>query len=242
MQSLCCVHPHIGLLVCRAGPAWAVAGAAQCRAYKEVPLPGEQRVCGDVHQHVQGAQQHWSLHVLWQVRDCVAVGLSAVAGWTVAGLECLLCWLECATLYADRRRLLAIAVCRVAQCLAWFNCYSLEARTCAAACAHLQYCDVVLAVVPAVLQIPTQNFFTDDFGLPLTMKPDFETLSCDMIFGQAPPPLDQDPVYGQSCLSQCSMAMTAAACPKTDTERQQQPRQGAAAQAAAAPTPAASAI
>jgi hypothetical protein len=101
---------------------------------------------------------------------------------------------------------------------------------------------IVLAVVPAVLQIPTQNFFTEDFGLPLTMKPDFETLSCDMIFGQAPPPLDQDPVYGQSCLSQCSMAMTAAACPKTDTERQQQPRQSAAAQAAAAPTPAASAI
>jgi hypothetical protein len=29
-----------------------------------------------------------------------------------------------------------------------------------------------------------QTFFTEEFGLPLTMKPNFEDLSCEMIFGQ----------------------------------------------------------
>ena len=33
-------------------------------------------------------------------------------------------------------------------------------------------------------KMPTQTFFTDDFGLPLTMTPNFEDLSCDMVFGQ----------------------------------------------------------
>jgi hypothetical protein len=36
-------------------------------------------------------------------------------------------------------------------------------------------------------KLPTQRFFTDTFGLPLTMNPNFEDLSCEMIFGQAPP-------------------------------------------------------
>jgi hypothetical protein len=76
-----------------------------------------------------------------------------------------------------------------------------------------------------VLQVPTQNFFTDDFGLPLTMKPDFQTLSCEMIFGQQPPPIDQDEAYTQSCLSQCSLAKGIVPCPKTDTARPQEQQQ-----------------
>lgn len=78
------------------------------------------------------------------------------------------------------------------------------------------------AAVVLLLQVPTQNFFTDDFGLPLTMKPDFQTLSCDMIFGQAPPPIEQDEAYGQSCLSQCTLAKGIVPCPKTDTQRERQ--------------------
>lgn len=69
-------------------------------------------------------------------------------------------------------------------------------------------------------KVPTQNFFTDDFGLPLTMKPDFQTLSCDMIFGQAPPPIEQDEAYSQSCLSQCTLAKGIVPCPKTDMQRE----------------------
>jgi hypothetical protein len=43
-----------------------------------------------------------------------------------------------------------------------------------------------------------------------------------MIFGQAPPPLEEDPVYAQPCfVPQCSLAQRAEPCPKTDTKREQ---------------------
>lgn len=73
---------------------------------------------------------------------------------------------------------------------------------------------------------PTQRFFTETFGLPLTMNPDFETLGCEMIFGQAPPPLEEDPVYTQPCFaSQCTLGNALPTpCPKLDTDR---PKRGA---------------
>ena len=82
-------------------------------------------------------------------------------------------------------------------------------------------------------KIPTQAFFTDEFGLPLTMNPNFEDLSCEMIFGQAPPPLEQDPAYSQPCfVPACSLAQRGPEpCPKVDTERS---AAAAAANAAAA--------
>jgi hypothetical protein len=86
----------------------------------------------------------------------------------------------------------------------------------------------------SLLQVPTQNFFTDDFGLPLTMKPDFQTLSCDMIFGQAPPPIEQDEAYSQSCLSQCTLAKGIVPCPKTDTQRERLASPGSSLPAAVA--------
>jgi hypothetical protein len=67
-----------------------------------------------------------------------------------------------------------------------------------------------------------QRFFTDDFGLPLTMNPNFEDLSCEMIFGQAPPEnLKNDPVYDKPCFaSQCSIGEPGPdPCPKIDTDR-----------------------
>uniref|UniRef100_A0A0E0LQK1 Beta-carotene isomerase D27-like C-terminal domain-containing protein n=1 Tax=Oryza punctata TaxID=4537 RepID=A0A0E0LQK1_ORYPU len=48
-------------------------------------------------------------------------------------------------------------------------------------------------------KIPTQNFFTNEFGLPLTMNPNFEDMSCEMIYGQVPPPLEEDPASKQPC-------------------------------------------
>ena len=38
------------------------------------------------------------------------------------------------------------------------------------------------------------------------MVPNFEDLSCDMIFGQEAPPLEQDPVFQQPCFAACSSA------------------------------------
>lgn len=63
-------------------------------------------------------------------------------------------------------------------------------------------------------KIPTQRFFTEGFGIPLTMVPNFEDFSCEMIFGQPPPPLQDEDCYQQPCLANhCSIA-TAAPCPK----------------------------
>lgn len=67
-------------------------------------------------------------------------------------------------------------------------------------------------------KVPTQTFFTEKFGIPLTMTPDFEDLSCKMIFGQIPPNPEVDPAYKQSCLQQqCPTASLAdKACPKLE--------------------------
>ncbi|CAL1373705.1 unnamed protein product [Linum trigynum] len=50
-------------------------------------------------------------------------------------------------------------------------------------------------------KIPTQDFFTNEFGLPLTMNPNFEDMSCEMIYGQAPPAFEDDPVAKQPCFA-----------------------------------------
>lgn len=63
-------------------------------------------------------------------------------------------------------------------------------------------------------KLPTQQFFTKKFGIPLTMTPNFEDLSCEMVFGQAPPPLETEEAYQQPCLPACTVASEAPACPK----------------------------
>jgi Beta-carotene isomerase D27-like, C-terminal len=62
-------------------------------------------------------------------------------------------------------------------------------------------------------KVPTQKFFTHQFGIPLTMEPNFENLSCKMIFGQVPPAPDADDAFTQPCLEQQG-SRWAKACPK----------------------------
>lgn len=76
------------------------------------------------------------------------------------------------------------------------KCRFLESSGCVGMCINL-------------CKIPTQNFFTQEFGIPLTMTPNFEDLSCEMVFGQLAPPLEQEQVYYQPCLQMpCSIAPT----------------------------------
>ncbi len=65
-------------------------------------------------------------------------------------------------------------------------------------------------------KLPTQKFFAEDFGIPLTMIPNFEDLSCEMIFGQVAPPLETEEAYQQPCLTQiCSIGQVdPVPCPK----------------------------
>lgn len=92
------------------------------------------------------------------------------------------------------------------------KCRYLESSGCVGMCVNM-------------CKLPTQQFFTQDFGIPLTMTPNFEDMSCEMVFGQAPP--DDDPVYDEPCLvAHCSMASPAApTCPKlTDSAAASQKR------------------
>ena len=60
-------------------------------------------------------------------------------------------------------------------------------------------------------QLPTQAFFTETFGIPLTMDPNFEDLSCTCTFGRAPPPIEKDPCYDQPCFqTECMRGSTPA--------------------------------
>lgn len=65
-------------------------------------------------------------------------------------------------------------------------------------------------------KVPTQEFFTEKFGIPLTLTPNFEDLSCKMTFGQIPPAPETDDAYNQPCLEQqCPTARRInTACPK----------------------------
>ena len=53
----------------------------------------------------------------------------------------------------------------------------------------------------------TQDFFCNDFGMPLTIKPNFEDKSCDFYFGLTPPPIEQDEALTFGCTAVCSTAV-----------------------------------
>lgn len=53
-------------------------------------------------------------------------------------------------------------------------------------------------------KLPTQTFFTEKFGIPLTMTPNFEDYSCQMVFGNVPPELSEDEALQEPCLQECS--------------------------------------
>jgi hypothetical protein len=83
------------------------------------------------------------------------------------------------------------------------KCRYLEASHCVGMCVNM-------------CKLPTQQFFTQDFGIPLTMTPNFEDFSCEMVFGQAPPRLETEAAYHQPCLADRCATSTAnqQPCPK----------------------------
>lgn len=68
------------------------------------------------------------------------------------------------------------------------KCRYLEQSQCVGLCINL-------------CKVPTQTFFTEELGIPLTLTPNFEDFSCEMIFGQVPPPLETEAAYHQPCIA-----------------------------------------
>jgi beta-carotene isomerase len=72
------------------------------------------------------------------------------------------------------------------------KCRFLEETNCVGMCNNL-------------CKIPSQTFIKESLGVPLYMVPNFEDMSCEMIFGQeAPAPMD-DPALKQPCYKLCKM-------------------------------------
>ncbi|CAN0898237.1 Beta-carotene isomerase D27, chloroplastic [Linum grandiflorum] len=72
------------------------------------------------------------------------------------------------------------------------KCRFLEQSNCVGMCSNL-------------CKVPSQTFIQASFGLPVNMVPNFDDMSCDMIFGEEPPPLSEDPVFKQPCSKLCKI-------------------------------------
>ncbi|WOH01722.1 hypothetical protein DCAR_0521107 [Daucus carota subsp. sativus] len=53
-------------------------------------------------------------------------------------------------------------------------------------------------------KMPSQAFIKDSFGIPVNMVPNFDDMSCEMIFGQEPPAQSDDPAFKQPCYKLCN--------------------------------------
>ncbi|KAL3827999.1 hypothetical protein ACJIZ3_016801 [Penstemon smallii] len=70
------------------------------------------------------------------------------------------------------------------------KCRFLEESNCVGMCTNL-------------CKMPSQMFIKDYLGIPINMVPNFDDMSCELIFGQEPPPQDMDPAFTQPCYKQC---------------------------------------
>ena len=71
-------------------------------------------------------------------------------------------------------------------------------------------------------KLPTQSFFADHMGLPVTLRPNFTDLSCRFEFGVSPLSLTEDAsMMTQSCLGSCKgiAAQQVTICPAAANDR-----------------------
>lgn len=73
------------------------------------------------------------------------------------------------------------------------RCRYLEEAGCASVCVN-------------TCQVPTQNFFGQNMGLPLTMTPNYDTFECEFAFGRTPPAPEENEALRVPCFAQCPSA------------------------------------
>lgn len=71
------------------------------------------------------------------------------------------------------------------------RCRVLEGSNCKGICAKM-------------CKVPTERFFAEEWGMPLSMEPNFESGACQLRFGVAPLNLDEDVTIPKGCLGRCS--------------------------------------
>ncbi|KAL4558729.1 hypothetical protein LXL04_036931 [Taraxacum kok-saghyz] len=72
------------------------------------------------------------------------------------------------------------------------KCRFLEQGNCVGMCTNL-------------CKMPTQEFIKKKFGIPVNMVPNFDDMSCEMIFGQDPPEQEDDLAFKQPCYKLCKV-------------------------------------
>nr|KYP48632.1 hypothetical protein KK1_029694 [Cajanus cajan] len=70
------------------------------------------------------------------------------------------------------------------------KCRFLEETNCVGMCINL-------------CKLPSQSFIKDSLGMSINMIPNFDDMSCEMIFGQDPPESIDDPALRQPCFKLC---------------------------------------
>ena len=70
------------------------------------------------------------------------------------------------------------------------RCRVLEEGGCASVCLN-------------VCKLPTQQFFNEEIGLPVTLEPNYETFECQFVYGKTPPPPELDKAFNTPCFGQC---------------------------------------
>ncbi|XP_057965451.1 beta-carotene isomerase D27, chloroplastic-like [Malania oleifera] len=71
------------------------------------------------------------------------------------------------------------------------KCRFLEESNCVGMCVNL-------------CKMSSQRFIKESLGMPVNMVPNFEDMSCEMIFGQHPPTAAHDPALKQPCYNLCT--------------------------------------
>ncbi|XP_029129234.1 beta-carotene isomerase D27, chloroplastic isoform X2 [Cajanus cajan] len=71
------------------------------------------------------------------------------------------------------------------------KCRFLEETNCVGMCINL-------------CKMPSQKFIKDSLGMSVNMVPNFDDMSCEMIFGQDPPAQIDDPALKQPCYKLCN--------------------------------------
>lgn len=72
------------------------------------------------------------------------------------------------------------------------KCRFLEETNCVGMCVNM-------------CKLPTQSFIKNTLGMPVNMVPNFDDMSCEMIFGQDSPASIDDPSLKQPCYKQCKV-------------------------------------
>lgn len=82
------------------------------------------------------------------------------------------------------------------------KCKFLETSACIQTCIH-------------ACKVPTQRFFNEEMGLPVTLRPNFTDYSCRFEFGVMPIPWQQDKQLIHPCISTCPQRQDKICCSGT---------------------------